>query len=171
MIGYLIVFFVLLVILSIPVGLVVMVLQYIYNKRDREIRNEAEAHRKILEQTYDHIWSQIKQYCDISEEYRRSFNNIYPNLIDTDMDDDRMLNWILDCNINFEPGNYAIVMENIDDDRARFVSHQRRMINLMREHRELHSSKFRHMLIRNPGSIFAPYTPIATNYDRWGNRL
>lgn len=169
MIGYIIVFFVLLVVLSIPVGLVVMVLQFRYNKQDREMRNEAEAHRKILEQTYDRIWSQMKQYCDIGEECRRSFNNIYPNLIDTDMDDDRMLNWILDCNINFEPSNYAIVMENIADDRARFVSHQRRMLNIMREHRELHSSKFRHLLIHNKTII--RYTPIATNYDRWGNRL
>lgn len=169
MIGYLIVFFVLLVILAIPVGLVVMVLQRVYIKRDRELRNEAEAHRKILEQTYDHIWSQIKQYCDIGEEYRRSFNNIYPNLLDTDMDDDKMLNWILDCNINFEPSNYPIVMENIADDRARFVSHQRRMLSIMREHRELHDSKFRRMLIRNKSII--RYVPIATHYDRWGNRL
>ena len=80
-----------------------------------------------------------------------------------------MLNWILDCNINFEPSNYSIVMENIADDRARFVSHQRRMINIMREHRELHDSKFRHRLIHNKTII--RYTPIATNYDRWGNRL
>ncbi len=169
MFGYIIVFFVLLVVMAIPVGLVVMLLQFVYNKKDRGIRNEAEAHRKILEQTYDRIWNQIKQYCGIGEEHRRSFNNIYPNLIDTDIDDDRMLNWILDCNIDFEPANYAIVMENIADDRARFVSHQRRMINLMRDHRDLHSSRFRHMLIRNKTVI--RYTPIATNYDRWGNRL
>ena len=169
MIGYIIVFLVLIVIMTIPVGLVVMVLQYIWNKKDRELRNEAEAHRKILDQTYDRIWNQIKQYCNIGEEYRSSFNNIYPNLINTDIDDDRMLNWILDCNIDFNPENYAIVMENIADDRARFVSHQRRMVNIMREHRELHSTKFRHMLIRNKNII--RYTPIATNYDRWGTKL
>lgn len=169
MIGYLIVFVVLLVILAIPVGLVLMILQRVYEKKDRELRNEAEAHRKILESTYDRIWNQIKKYCDIGEEHRRSFNNIYPNLIDTDIDDDKMLNWILDCNINFEPSNYAIVMENIAEDRQRFVAHQRRMMNIMREHRELHSSKLRRFLIRNKAAIH--YVPIATHYYRWGNTL
>ena len=69
MIGYLIVFFVLFVVfVAVPFGIVLIFLSMHYNRRERNLRNEAEAHRKILESTYDHIWREIKQHCGLSEE-------------------------------------------------------------------------------------------------------
>ena len=80
MIGYIIVIFVLSVVfIGVPLGLILMFTSFIYNRRERDLRNEAEAHRKILESTYDHIWREIKQHCGLTEEHRRSFNNVYPN--------------------------------------------------------------------------------------------
>ena len=170
MIGYLIVYLTLLIFfLAVFVGMPAVILSIIYNRRDRELRNEAEAHRKILESTYDHIWREIKQRCGINESFRRSFNNVYPNLIDRDIDDDSMLNWILDCNLDFDPAEYPIIMENIEDDRRRFVAHQRRMISILREHKSLHLRKIAHLLIKDKTAIH--YVPIETNYDRWGSSL
>ena len=170
MIGWIIVIFVLvMVVFVLPFMTVMMVLSIVYNRRERAMRNEAEAHRKILESTYDHIWKEIKSHCGISEEYRRSFNNIYPNLLDKDIDDDTMLNWILDCNLDFDPAEYVAVMDSIAEDRRRFVAHQRRMLTILREHRQLLQKRFARRLIKNQSMIH--YVPVETNYDRWGKSL
>ena len=171
MIGYLIVFFVLFVVfVAMPFGIVLIFLSVHFNRRERDLRNEAEAHRKILESTYDHIWREIKQHCGLSEEHRRSFNNIYPNLIDEYIDDDTMLNWILDNNLEFDPTEYMVIMDNISDDRKRFVTHQRRMITILREHNRIIKKGWPvKWVIKNKEPIH--YEPIATNYDRWGTHL
>lgn len=151
------------------IGIPAIVCSIVFNRRDRELRNEAEAHRKILESTYDRIWREIKKRCGIAETYRRSFNNVYPNLIDKDIDDDAMLNWILDCNIDFDPSEYPLVIDNIAEDRERFVAHQRRMLSILREHRTMHQKKIPHLLIKDKSAI--RYVPIETNYDRWGESI
>lgn len=155
--------------IGLPIGIVMAVSSRVYNRRERDLRNEAEAHRKILESTYDRIWKEIKTRCGLSEEHRRSFNNVYPSLLDREMDDDTMLNWILDCNIDFDPEEYPIVMENIEDDRAKFVAHQRRMMNIIREHRELLQKRMARAVVKNQSAI--RYTPVETGHDRWGKSL
>lgn len=171
MIGWIIVIFVLSVLfIGVPMGILLLITSVISNRRERELRNEAEAHRKILESTYDHIWKEIKQHCGLTEEDRRSFNNIYPNLIDKDMDDDTMLNWILDRNIDFDPTEYVVVMDSIADDRKRFVAHQRRMMTILREHRQLTEKGWPvRWVLKDKSAI--QYVPIATDYERWGKRL
>ena len=152
-----------------PYGVVMAIGSAVYNRKERELRNEAEAHRKILESTYDHIWGEIKRHCGITETYRRSFNNVYPNLLDNDMDDDTVLNWILDCNIDFDPAEYPVVMENIEEDRKKFVAHQRRMMSIIREHRDLQQKRIARKVIKNRSAI--RYVPIETSRDRWGKSL
>ena len=158
-----------LVFIVLPIGIVMAIGSAIYNRKERDLRDEAEAHRKILESTYDHIWKEIKTHCGIAETYRRSFNNVYPNLLDRDMDDDTMLNWILDCNIDFDPEEYPVVMENIEEDRQKFVAHQRRMMTIIREHRELQQKALARRVIKNKSAI--RYVPIETSRDRWGKSL
>ena len=171
MIGWIIVIFVLSVLfIGVPMGILLLITSVISNRREHALRSEAEAHRKILESTYDHIWKEIKQHCGLTEEDRRSFNNIYPNLIDKDMDDDTMLNWILDRNIDFDPTEYVVVMDSIADDRKRFVAHQRRMMTILREHRQLTEKGWPvRWVLKDKSAI--QYVPIATDYERWGKRL
>ena len=159
----------LLTFVGLPIGIVMAVSSRVYNRRERDLRNEAEAHRKILESTYDRIWKEIKTHCGLREEHRRSFNNVYPNLLDRDMDDDTMLNWILDCNIDFDPDEYPVVMENIEEDRKKFVAHQRRMMTIIREHRDLMQKRLARSVIKNKSAI--RYVPIETGHDRWGKSL
>lgn len=171
MIGYIIVIFVLLVLfVGVPLGILLAITSLIYNRRERALRSEAEAHRKILESTYDHIWKDIKQHCGLKEEDRLSFNNIYPNLIDNDIDDDTFLNWILDCNIDFDPTEYMVVIDSIADDRKHFVLHQRRMLTILREHRKLTEMGWPvKWVLKDKSAIH--YVPISTNYERWGKHL
>lgn len=171
MIGWIIVIFVLSVVfIGVPFGILMIILSVHFNRRERTLREEAEAHRKILESTYDHIWKEVKSHCGLSEENRRSFNNIYPNLINKDIDDDTMLNWILDNNIDFDPAEYMVVMDNIADDRKRFVLHQRRMIVVLREHRNIIEKGWPVKWVLKDKSAIR-YEPIETNYERWGKSI
>lgn len=171
MIGYIIIFFVLFIVfIALPFGIVMIFLSIHYNRRERTLREEAEAHRKILESTYDHIWKVVKSHCGLSEENRRSFNNIYPNLIDKDIDDDIMLNWILDQNIDFDPSEYMVIMDKIAEDRQRFVIHQRRMLVILREHHSIITKGWPvKWILKNKSAI--RYEPIDTNYARWGSSI
>ncbi len=53
MIGWIIIIVVLLALCLIPVGIAAWVLSVYYNKQEKKLRDEAEAHRKILDGTYD----------------------------------------------------------------------------------------------------------------------
>ena len=112
MIGWIIIIVVLLVMFLIPVGIAAWILSVYYNKQEKLLRDEAEAHRKILDGTYDRIWNNIKQRTGISEEFRRSFNDIYPDLIDQSINNEAFVDWIPDCNPDFDPNEYVPLLEH-----------------------------------------------------------
>ena len=153
----------------IPVGIAAWVLSVRYNRLEKELRDESEAHRHILEGTYDHIWNYIKQRAGIKEDYRRSFNDIYPDLLNKSINNEKFIDWILDCNPNFDPNEYVPLLELINLDREKFVDHQRRMIALIKEHRVLVSGKPARWLIRDRSAI--QYVPMETDFARWGRRI
>lgn len=169
MIGWIIVIVVLLVLFLIPVGIAAWILSVYYNKQEKMLRDEAEAHRKILDGTYDRIWNNIKQRTGISEEYRRSFNDIYPDLIDQSINNEAFVDWILDCNPDFDPNEYVPLLESIALDREKFITHQRRMLALIKDHRLLVSGKPAKWLIHDCSAI--QYVPMDTDFARWGRRI
>lgn len=170
MIGWLIVIFILFMIfVVIPLGIVAWLLSRRYNRQERQIRNEAEAHRKILEGTYDRIWQNIKLRAGIPENRRRDFNSIYPDLLDRSIDNEKFINWILDCNADFDPAEYVPLLESIAFDREKFVNHQLRMMALIKEHRLLLGTIPSKWLIKDKTAIF--YIPVDTEYTRWGRSL
>lgn len=168
-IGWIIVIIILLTLFLIPLGIVAWVLSIRYNRQEKALRDESEAHRRILEGTYDRIWSNIKQHTGIKEEYRRSFNDIYPDLINKSIDNEEFIDWILNCNPSFDPNEYVPLMQNIAFDRQKFVDHQRRMMSLIKEHCMLVSGKPAKWLIKDCSAI--QYVPMETDFARWGRRL
>lgn len=169
MIGWIIIIVVLLVTFLIPVGIAAWILSVYYNKQEKLLRDEAEAHRKILDGTYDRIWNKIKQRTGISEEFRRSFNDIYPDLIDQSINNEAFVDWILDCNPDFDPNEYVPLLESIALDREKFITHQRRMLALIKDHRLLVSGKPAQWLIHDCSAI--QYVPMDTDFARWGQRI
>lgn len=169
MIGWLILLIILATMFLLPIGIAAHFLSVFYNRKDKLLRDEAEAHRKILEGTYDYIWNNIKQRTGIKEECRRSFNNVYPDLLNKSIDNENFINWILDCNIDFNPQEYAPLLELIVMAREKFVFHQIRMENLIKEHRVLLSGRPAKWLIRDKSAIV--YVPMETDYTRWGRAI
>lgn len=169
MIGWIIVIIVLLTLFMIPVGIAAWVLSVRYNRQEKTLRDESEAHRHILEGTYDRIWNNIKQRAGITEKYRRSFNDIYPDLLNKSINNEQFIDWILDCNPNFDPNEYLPLLEIIALDREKFVDHQRRMIALIKEHRLLVEGRPARWLITDRSAI--QYVPMETDFARWGRRI
>jgi hypothetical protein len=169
MIGWIIVLIVLAAILLVPILIVVHFISLHYNRKEKELRDESEAHRKILEGTYDRIWSNIKLRSHVTEEHRRSFNNIYPDLLDQSINNEQFIDWLLDCDPDFSPDEYIPLLESIALDREKFVTHQRRMMSLIKEHRLLVSSRPARWVIKDRSAIL--YVPMDTEYSRWGRSL
>ena len=169
MIGWLILLIILATMILLPIGIAAHLLSVYYNRQDKQLRDEAEAHRKILEGTYDYIWNNIKQRAGIREEHRRSFNNIYPDLLDKSIDNEHFIDWILECNPDFDPQEYVPLLEMIVQSREKFIDHQLRMERLIREHRLLVAGWPARWLLRDKSAIY--YVPMDTDYSRWGKAI
>jgi hypothetical protein len=169
MIGWIIVIIFLLMLFLIPVGIAAWVLSIRYNRQEKLLRDESEAHRRILEGTYDRIWNNIKQRAGIKEKYRRSFNDIYPDLLNQSINNEEFIDWILECNSDFDPNEYVPLWETIERDRQKFIDHQRRMLSLIKEHRILVSGVPAKWLIKDTSAI--QYVPMDTDFARWGRRI
>ena len=169
MIGWIIVIIFLLMLFLIPVGIAAWVLSIRYNRQEKLLRDESEAHRRILEGTYDRIWNNIKQRAGIKEKYRRSFNDIYPDLLNQSINNEEFIDWILECNSDFDPNEYVPLWETIERDRQKFIDHQRRMLSLIKEHRILVSCVPAKWLITDPSAI--QDVPMDTDFARWGRRI
>ena len=169
MIGWIIVIIFLLMLFLIPVGIAAWVLSIRYNRQEKLLRDESEAHRRILEGTYDRIWNNIKQRAGIKEKYRRSFNDIYPDLLNQSINNEELIDWILECNSDFDPNEYVPLWETIERDRQKFIDHQRRMLSLIKEHRILVSGVPAKWLIKDTSAI--QYVPMDTDFARWGRRI
>ena len=169
MIGWIIVIIFLLMLFLIPVGIAAWVLSIRYNRQEKLLRDESEAHRRILEGTYDRIWNNIKQRAGIKEKYRRSFNDIYPDLLNQSINNEEFIDWILECNSDFDPNEYVPLWETIERDRQKFIDHQRRMLSLIKEHRILVSGVPAKWLIKDTSAI--QDVPMDTDFARWGRRI
>lgn len=168
MIGWIIVIIFLLALAMIPLGIIIRILSVHYNRKEIALREEAEAHRKILEGTYDRIWTTIKLRSNITEGYRRSFNRIYPELLDQSLNNEEFINWILDCDPDFDPDEYMPLLESIAADREKFVNHQRCILSIIKEHRQLVSGKPAKWVIKDTSAI--NYIPMDTN-THWGQSI
>ena len=64
------------------VVLVTLISMYFtYNNREVSLRKEAEAQKGKIESVYDTMWKTLKQEAGVTEQYRKTFEEIYPKLI------------------------------------------------------------------------------------------
>lgn len=109
------------------------------NNQERQLRNLAEAQRGKIETQYDAMWKIIQQKAKVTDEYKDSFKEIFVGIIDGrySKGDGSLMKWIQESNPNFDSSMYKDLMNTIDIKRTEFMNTQNRMLDIIREHKNL----------------------------------
>lgn len=121
----------------IVVGLLVVILvamYFSYNNREVALRKEAEAQRGKIESVHDTMWKTLKQEAGVTDEYRKTFEKIYPELIAGRYSggNGELFKMIQEQNPNFDTRLYDKLMQSIEVQRANFSASQQRMLDIIR---------------------------------------
>ena len=110
-----------------------------YNNREIALRQQAEAQRGKIEGVHDKMWKIIQQKAQVTDEYKQTFETIYPQLISGRYQNDKgtMMKWIKESNPNFDVSLYRDLMQAIEIQRTEFQTSQERMLDIIREHETL----------------------------------
>ncbi|MBQ3042829.1 MAG: hypothetical protein IJD53_00060 [Alistipes sp.] len=126
----------------IVVGVIVIALvamYFAYNNREVALRKEADAQRGKIESVYDTMWKTLKQEAGVTDQYRQTFEKIYPELIAGRYsgNNNELFRMIQEQNPNFDTRLYDKLMQSIEVQRALFASSQQRMLDIIRERETL----------------------------------
>ena len=142
--------------------LILFVMYFSYNNREISLRKEAEAQKGKIESVYDTMWKVLKQEAGVTEQYRKSFEKIYPELISGRYanDSNGLVKMIKESNPEFDTKLYDKLMQAIEVQRAYFATAQQRMLDIIRERETLLESMPSGWFIRNKSKI--EYTVISS---------
>ena len=112
---------------------------FIYNK-EIALRTQAEAQRGKVEGVHDKMWKVLQQKAQVSNEYKDAFTEIYPAIMEgrySGNGDGSLMKWVTEQNPNFDVSLYKDLMQSIEVLRTEFQKNQERMLDIVREHRDL----------------------------------
>ena len=112
---------------------------FTYNNQEISLRKESIAQKGKIEGVYDKMWKILQQKAQVTDQYKESFSEIYPNLIEGrySKGDGSLMKWIQENNPNFDTSLYKDLMESIESQREAFQTSQERMLDIIREHNTL----------------------------------
>lgn len=143
-------------ILVVAVIVIILVGMYItYNNREVSLRKEAEAQKGKVESVYDMMWKVLQQKAGVTDQYRETFKEIYPELISGRYANDggATMKWIQESNPTFSTELYKDLMQAIEIERATFNGAQERMLDVLREREALIESIPAKFFISNTSKI------------------
>ena len=119
--------------------LLLAVMYFHYNNREIALRKEAEAQQGKIESVYDTMWKTLKQEAGVTDQYRKTFEEIYPKLIAGrySQEGGELMKFIQESNPEFDTRLYDKLMQSIEAQRAYFASSQQRMLDIIRERETL----------------------------------
>lgn len=130
------------VIIAVIIGIFVISgvsMYFTYNNQEISLRNEAEAQRGKIEGVHDKLWKVIAQQAQISDKYASDFDKIYTHIMSEryDANDGSLMKWITEANPQFDASLYKNIMQSVEVLRTEFQKNQERMLDIVREHRDL----------------------------------
>jgi hypothetical protein len=137
------------------VVIIVIAMYFTFNNKEVALRKEAEAQRGKIESVYDTMWKVLKQEAGVTEQYRKTFEEIYPKLIAGryEKDGGQLLKMIQESNPAFDTRLYDKLMQSIEVQRAYFATAQQRMLDILRERETLLESMPQCWFISNKTKI------------------
>ena len=96
--------------------LIIVCMYFGYNNREVSLRKEAEAQVGKIESVHDTMWKTLKQEAGVTEQYRKTFEKIYPELIAGRYSDGNgeLFKMIQEQNPNFDTRLYDKLMQSIE---------------------------------------------------------
>ena len=137
------------------VVILLIAMYFTFNNKEVALRKEAEAQRGKIESVYDTMWKVLKQEAGVTEQYRKTFEEIYPKLIAGryEKDGGQLLKMIQESNPAFDTRLYDKLMQSIEVQRAYFATAQQRMLDILRERETLLESMPQCWFISNKTKI------------------
>ena len=120
-------------------ALIVVGMYIKYNNEEVSLRKEAEAQKGKVETVHDTMWKVIKQKAGVTEEYRDTFEQVFPEIIAGrySQGDGSTMKWIQESNPEFDTSLYKDLMQAIEVQRMYFNQAQTRMLDIIRQRETL----------------------------------
>ncbi len=120
-------------------ALIVIGMYIKYNNEEVALRKEAEAQKGKVETVHDTMWKVIKQKAGVTEEYRDTFEKVFPEIISGrySQGDGSTMKWIQESNPEFDTSLYKDLMQAIEVQRMYFNQAQTRMLDIIRQRETL----------------------------------
>lgn len=151
------------IVICIVVGILILVMMYFsYNNHEISLRKEAEAQRGKIETVRDRMFQILREQANVSTEYRKAFEEIYPKIIAGRYNrGGELMKWIQEANPQFDTSLYQTLSNSIEVQRTAFTSEQNRMLDIINQRATLIESYPSRWFIANKSAI--EYTPISTS--------
>src|SRR3972149_3482116 len=95
------------------------------------------AKKSDQEATVDNMWKIISGKAQVATQYKDAFYAAVPQLVEGRKGAGEMMKWITESNPTFDVSLYKDVMASIDIERNAFLTVQRQLMDLKREHDKL----------------------------------
>ena len=143
-------------------AIILLVMFFSYNNKEIALRKEAEAQRGKIKSVRDKVFKIIREKANVSTEYRKAYEKIYPDLIAGRYSGDNggMMKWIQEQNPTFDTSLYGDLMQSIEVQREAFNTEQTRMLDIINQRAALLEQYPSCWFIRNKSAI--DYTVIAS---------
>ena len=113
-----------------------------YNNQAVALVKKGDAQKGNVEAVYDNMWKILSQKAQVTDQYKDTFKEIYPKLIEGrySKGDGTLMKWIQESNPNFDISLYKDLMKSIEIERDNFTAQQKIMLDIKREHETLCNS-------------------------------
>lgn len=144
------------------VVIVLISMYFAYNNKEIALRKESEAQRGKIETVRDRMFQIVREQANVSNEYRKAFEKIYPDIISGRYSKGgELVKFIHEANPQFDSTLYQSVANSIEIQRTAFASTQNRMLDIINQRATLLESYPSKWFIRDKSVI--EYTPISTS--------
>lgn len=110
------------------------------NNAEIKLRNQMEAQKSVVESYFDKMWKVIAQKAQVTDQYKETFKEIYPQLIEGRYGNEKggsLMKFIVESNPTFDISLYKDLMNSIEAERMGFFMEQKRLIDLDNQHKIL----------------------------------
>lgn len=104
-----------------------------------KLRNKGTGQEQVCKNNFDAMYKKIAQIAEVSDEYKETFKDVYPALIDGRYKNDgnTLMKWVQESNPTFDTKLYSKLIDVIESSRDGFKHEQDKLADIVREHNDL----------------------------------